>query len=147
MEDEMTLLLVWVHVAAMIAAISVFVGCGTMIRLLAARGDAGVLRTAVAVSEPLFRLGGICSGVGIIAGLILARNFGYGAPWLLGAYALTALGAALGIAVDGRWAERLAAADDASYAAIRSERLPAIVGPLGALIWASILWLMIAKPS
>jgi hypothetical protein len=141
------MLLVWVHVAAMIAAIAVFVGCGTMIRLLAVRGGPSVLRTAVAVTEPLFRLGGICAGVGIVAGLVLARNYGYLAPWLIGAYALTALGAVLGIAVDGRWAERLAAADDASYASIRSERVPAVAGPLGAVIWASILWLMLAKPS
>jgi hypothetical protein len=114
MEAPEMLVLVWVHVAAMVAAISVFVGCGTMIRLLADRGGASVLRTAVSVTEPLFRLGGICAGVGIIAGLILARNFGYGAPRLIGAYALTALAAVLGIADDGRWAERLAAADDAS---------------------------------
>jgi len=141
------LVLVWLHVAAMVAAIAVFVGCGATIRLLATSGGASVLRSAVSVSRPLFRLGGICAAVGIVAGLILARNFGYAAPWLVGAYALTVLGAVLGIAVDGRWAERLAAADDASYAAIRSERLPAIVGPLGAVIWASVLWLMIAKPS
>jgi hypothetical protein len=141
------LILVWVHVAAMMGAMAVFIGCGTMVRLLAVRGDASVLRTAVTVSEPLFRLGGICAGIGIVAGLVLARNYGYVAPWLIGAYTLTALAAVLGIMVDGRWAERLAAADDASYAAIRSERVPAITGPLGAAIWASILWLMLAKPS
>ncbi|MDB5041530.1 MAG: hypothetical protein JWN27_2256 [Candidatus Eremiobacteraeota bacterium] len=143
----LVLVLVWLHVAAMVAAVAVFVGCGTTIRLLAVRGDAIVLRTAVAVTEPLFRLGGICVGVGIVTGLVLARNHGYLAPWLIGAYALTVLGAVLGIAIDGRWAERLAAADDASYAAIRSERVPAIASALGAVIWASILWLMIAKPS
>jgi hypothetical protein len=140
-------LLIWLHVAAMIVAITIFVGAGVAVRTIAMRADPATTRAVIGMTAPLFRIGGIAVGVGIIAGLVLARTYGFLAPWLIGAYLLTIVAAGLGNGVEARWAQRLAASDDASFEAIRHERLAAISGPLGYAVWLAILWLMIAKPS
>ncbi len=138
---------VWLHVVAIVAAMCMFIGSGLTIRLLAATGNASATRSAIAAAQPLFRIGGICAGVAIIIGLGMARNFGYGAPWLIGAYILTVIATVLGAGVDASWARRLAAADDATFPVVRADRIAAIAAVVGGLVWASLLWLMIAKPS
>ena len=138
--------LIWLHVAAMFVAFAIFVGGGAMVRLVAYRGSAAAVRELIAAVDPMFRVGGLAAAIGVVAGLILARNFGYGAPWLIGAYILTALAAGLGNAIDATWANRLAAADDQRFESVRRERIPALSGALGAVFWLAVLWLMIAKP-
>jgi hypothetical protein len=139
--------LIWLHVAAMITAIAIFVGVGVALRTVAMRADAATTRAVIGMIAPLFRIGGIAVAIGIIAGLALARAYGFLTPWLIGAYVLTAVAAGLGNGIDARWGQRLAESDDASFEAIRHERLPAISGPLGGAVWLAIVWLMIAKPS
>ena len=139
--------LIWLHVAAMIAAITMFVGVGTAVRVVASRAGAATCRAVIAATVPLFRIGGIAVAIGIVAGLVLARSYGYTAPWLIGAYVLTAAAAGLGNGVDARWARRLAASDDATFEEVRRERAPAVSWVASVLVWLAILWLMIAKPS
>jgi hypothetical protein len=140
-------LLIWLHVAAMIVAITIFVGVGVAVRTVAMRADPATTRTVIGMLAPLFRIGGIAVGIGIVAGLVLARNYGFLTPWLIGAYVLTAVAAGLGNGIDASWGQRLAESDDASFEAIRHERLAAISAWLGGAVWLAILWLMIAKPS
>ncbi|HEY4438825.1 MAG TPA: hypothetical protein VGN14_00120 [Candidatus Elarobacter sp.] len=138
--------LVWLHVLAWMTAIAVFVGVAAAVRVVALRAEPAVYRAVAPITTPLFPIGGIATAIGIITGLVLAASFGYGAHWLIGAYVLTVVAAALGAGVVGRWAERLAAADDGTYAAIRSERFPQVALVITLLCWATILWLMIVKP-
>jgi len=138
--------LLWLHVLAWMVAIAVFVGVAGAVHVLALRAEPAVYRAVAPVMNPLFPVGGIATAVGVVTGLTMAAGFGYGAHWLIGAYILTVVAAALGAGVTGRWATRLAAADDASYPAVRGERLPQLTQVVTFLCWAAILWLMLAKP-
>ncbi|HEY4442496.1 MAG TPA: hypothetical protein VGN14_18725, partial [Candidatus Elarobacter sp.] len=93
--------LVWLHVLAWMTAIAVFVGVATAVRVIALRAEPAVYRAVAPITTPLFPIGGVSTAIGIITGLILAASFGYGAPWLIGAYVLTVVAAALGAGVVG----------------------------------------------
>ncbi len=128
-------------------AFAVFVGVGNAVRIIVARADLPTVRAVVTTTEPLFRLGGVAAGLGILVGLMPARPFGYTAPWLIGAYLLTALAALLGTMVEAPWARRIAASDEAALDVVRRERVSFVAAVVGLFAWLAILWLMIAKPS
>ena len=95
----------------------------------------------------VFAAGGISVGVGVVSGLFLAHTYGYTSGWLVLAYVLSAIAALIGILIDEPWSKCLAAADRQNVPLVRSAALPRLASPLGIVLWLSILWLMVAKPT
>ena len=141
------LALLWFHVAAMFTAFALLPTSGLVLKAICDRSDAATARVAARAMAPLAKIGVISVTLGIVAGLILARSFGYGSHWLIWAYILGALTAVFGAGINGPWAERIARCDDATFQQIRNERLKAITTPVEFVLWFALIWLMIAKPA
>jgi xanthosine utilization system XapX-like protein len=149
------LILKFLHIAIMFAAVAVAVG-GELIllRAVATRNVVtirGTFGAAAGVMRWIPAIFGVGALVGIIAALVGAFN--PLAPWLIAAYVLFAIAMAVGGQVGG-WAQRVGMAAAASPAEEPSGELQAAIDDPRARImryvnWAIVIgfiWLMVFKP-
>jgi hypothetical protein len=80
------------HIAAMFAAVSIFVGQGMLEAAVARSGDVRALRRVLAASERFAPIGGGLFLLGIVLGVITALVGGWDLtqPWLIIGYVLSA---------------------------------------------------------
>lgn len=140
--------LVWLHIGAMMIAISGLPIAGIIFRVIVVHVDEQPMLQMLATAfGRVFAAGGISVGVGVVSGLFLAHTYGYTSDWLVLSYVLSAMAALVGALIDEPWSKRLAAADRQNVLLIRNALLPRLASPLGIVLWFSILWLMVAKPT
>ncbi len=121
---------------------------GTILRVVVRRVDEPrVMQMLITAFRPINTVGGVSVGMGVVSGLLLAHTYGYASGWLVLSYVLSTIAALIGIVIDEPWARRLASADPQRLPLVRAALLPRLAVPLGGVLWFSILWLMIAKPS
>ena len=136
----------WLHVAAIMVAFATLPGAGLILRLLADRASGPDAQAIAKSFTPIFRFGGAAVVVAVLAGLALAVPYGFLSPWLVATYVLLIVAAINGAVIEGGWAGRLASAAPDKAASIRAETLPRIATWIGFVVWAVLLWLMVAKP-
>ncbi len=105
------------------------------------------MQMLVTAFRPINTVGGVSVGMGVVSGLLLADTYGYASGWLVLSYVLSTIAALIGIVIDEPWARRLASADAQRLRLVRGALVPRLAVPLGGVLWFSILWLMVAKPS
>jgi uncharacterized membrane protein len=150
------LILVFLHVVSVIAAITVSYGPLVMLQIAFRRGDTQTLRAmtsgarVVTISTPFFYV------VGAIFGVLAALNGGINlfAAWLLISYVLFIVLMVLGAAILGPWAERLgsaaASAPDGPFstellAVVRDPRIRLVRG-IDGVVLVLLLFVMVVKP-
>jgi hypothetical protein len=149
---------VWrfLHIAAMFAAVSVFLGQGLLSAGIARTGDVRAIRRALA-AEPRFQpAGGALFLLGIVFGFVtaLTGEFDLTAPWLLIAYGLVVVVLATGIVYHGPRGRKLKALAEASPENEPSEALRALIDAPSArvvtvvdgLLWLALIYVMVVKP-
>jgi hypothetical protein len=144
------------HIAAMFAAVSIFIGQGLLERAVARSGDVPALRRVLAAEDRFAPIGGGLFLVGIALGLITALTGGIDLlqPWLISAYVLSAVVLIVAFTYHVPTANRLtalaaASPDDGPSAELRA----AIDAPLGNVIvildtfvWLALIYVMVVKP-
>jgi small-conductance mechanosensitive channel len=146
----------FLHIASMFGAVSIFVGQGLLSAGIAGSGDVRAIRRSIAAEERFQPLGGALLVLGIVFGVVtaLTAKLDLTAPWLLIAYGLVVLVFITGIsfhAPRGRKLKELAnsSPDDQPSEALRalinapSARLVVVVD---SLIWLGLIYVMVAKP-
>lgn len=146
----------FVHIAAMFATVSIFVGQGLLSAAITQRGDVRAIRRTLAAEARFGPIGGALFLLGIGAGVATAvtGNLDLTTGWLLLAYAITALILITGIAYHGPRGRRLQAAAESSPEEGPSEELRALIGARNARmvsaidlgLWLAIIYVMVAKP-
>ena len=103
--------LLFLHIATMIAAVTVAYGSGFVMRLAYGTGQVAPIRGVAAASGPIGILIPLLFVSGGIFGLLTAITFGYSllAPWLLIAYGLWLAAMLIGVAVNRPFAMQLRA--------------------------------------
>jgi hypothetical protein len=144
------------HVAAMFAAVSIFVGQGMLEGAVARSGDVRALRRVLAAEDRFGPVGGGVFLLGIALGLVAAivGNFNLTATWLVIGYVLAAIILVNAFAYHIPTANKLKALSDASPDDDPSPELRAAIdAPIGAvmivfdtLVWLALIFVMIAKP-
>lgn len=144
------------HIAAMFAAVSIFVGQGMLEGAVARSGNVVALRRVLAAEDRFAPIGGGLFLVGIALGLITALSGGFDLleTWLLIGYVLAAIVLVNAFAYHIPTANRLKALaaespDDAPSPELRA----AIDAPLGAVmiivdsvVWLALIFVMVTKP-
>jgi len=144
------------HIAAMFAAVSIFVGQGVLEGAVARSGDVRALRRVLAAEDRFAPIGGGLFLLGIALGLITALAGGLDLlqPWLVIAYVLAAVVLVNAFAYHIPTANRLKALaaespDDGPSPELRA----AIDAPLGAVmivvdtvVWLALIFVMVVKP-
>ncbi len=121
---------------------------GTFLKIIVRHVDEPrVMQMLIAAFRPINTVGGVSVGIGVVSGLLLAHPYGYASGWLVLSYVLATMTALIGIVIDEPWARRLAAADPQRLPLVRAALVPRLAVPLDGVLWFSILWLMVAKPS
>jgi hypothetical protein len=144
------------HVAAMFAAVSIFVGQGMLEGAVARSDDVRALRRVLAAEDRFGPVGGGVFLLGIALGLVAAivGNFNLTATWLVIGYVLAAIILVNAFAYHIPTANKLKALSDASPDDDPSPELRAAIdAPIGAvmivfdtLVWLALIFVMIAKP-
>jgi hypothetical protein len=149
---------VWkfLHIAAMFAAVSIFVGQGMLEGAVARSGDVRALRRVLAAEDRFAPLGGGLFILGIVFGLVTAIVGGLDLtqPWLLIGYALAAIILINAFVYHVPTANKLKDAAEASSADEPSPELRALIeaptGPLmnvvDGIVWLALIFDMVAKP-
>lgn len=149
---------VWkfLHIAAMFAAVSIFVGQGLLSAAIAGTGDVRAIRRVLAAEARFQPVGGGLFLLGIVFGFVaaLTGDFDLTAAWLLVAYGLVVVILVTGIAYHGPRGKRLhqlaeASPEDQPTEALRAFiRAPSarVVTMLDTLVWLAIIYVMVAKP-
>lgn len=144
------------HIAAMFAAVSIFVGQGMLEGAIARSGDVRALRRVLAAEDRFAPAGGGLFLLGIAFGFVaaLVGSFNLAEPWLLIGYVLAAIILVNAFAYHVPTANKLKALSDASPDDGASPELrAAIEAPIGAvmnvvdgLVWLALIFVMVAKP-
>ena len=154
----MDLALVWkfLHISAMFAAVSIFVGQGVLERVVARSGDVRALRSVLAAEDRFGPIGGGLFIFGILLGILTALSGGLDLtqPWLLIGYALAAVVLIVAFVYHvptARRLEALAAAspDDAPSPELRNEIYApsgVMVIVLDSVVWLALIFDMVVKP-
>jgi hypothetical protein len=149
---------VWkfLHIAAMFAAVSIFVGQGLLSAGIARTGDVRAIRRALAAEARFQPAGGALLLLGLVFGFVtaLTAEFDLLAPWLLVAYGLVVVVLVTGIAYHGPRGKKLQALAEASPENEPSEALRAlidapsarVIAALDSLLWVALIYVMVAKP-
>jgi hypothetical protein len=146
----------FLHVAAMFAAVSIFVGQGLLEGAVARSGDVLALRRVLAAEDRFAPLGGVLFLLGIAFGFITAITGGLDLtrPWLIIGYVLAAIILVNAFAYHIPTANRLkalaaASPDDAASTELRA----AIDAPIGrvmnlidSVVWLALIFVMVVKP-
>lgn len=146
----------FLHVAAMFAAVSIFVGQGLLEGAVARSGDVLALRRVLAAEDRFAPLGGGLFLLGIAFGFITAITGGLDLtkPWLIIGYVLAAIILVNAFAYHIPTANRLkalaaASPDDAASTELRA----AIDAPIGrvmnlvdSVVWLALIFVMVVKP-
>ena len=146
----------FLHIAAMFAAVSIFVGQGMLSGAVARSGDVRAVRRILAAEDRFAPLGGGLFLLGIVFGFIAAitSDFDLTETWLLIGYALALFILVNGLTYHRMQAEKLKAAAAAGSEDQPSDELRALAGaPSGVamnvidgLAWLAIIYVMVAKP-
>ena len=146
--------LVFLHVGSMFLATALAIGPSVMLLLIARSRDRGTIKRAFAVVAPVFRLGGLAYGLGIVFALLTAASGAIPLPtqWLVASYVLVVLLVGTNLVFE-RWTrsvERVAANEDSNQAAIddvvsRSVAPAALAGMI--LITLGLVFVMVVKPT
>ena len=144
------------HIAAMFAAVSIFVGQGMLEGAVARSGDVRALRRVLAVEDRFAPIGGGLFLLGVALGLVtaLAGGFNLVQPWLVIGYVLAAIILLNAFAYHIPTANKLKALAAASPDDELSPELRAAVSaPIGAvmivvdsIVWLALIFVMVAKP-
>lgn len=146
----------FLHIAAMFAAVSIFVGQGMLEGAVARSGDVRALRRVLAAEDRFAPIGAGLFLLGIALGVVAALTGGFDLtqPWLLIGYILSAIVLVIGFAYHIPTANKLkalaaASPDDESSAELRA----AIDAPIGRIVnvvdgvlWLALIFVMVAKP-
>jgi uncharacterized membrane protein len=144
------------HVAAMFAAVSIFVGQGMLEGAIARSGDVRALRRVLAAEDRFAPVGGVIFLLGIGFGFVTAFTGDYDLTqaWLVIGYVLAAIILINAFAYHIPTANRLKALAAASPDDEPSAELRAAIGaPIGAVmnvvdgvVWLALIFVMIVKP-
>ena len=144
------------HVAAMFAAVSIFVGQGMLEGAVARSGDVRALRRVLAAEDRFAPIGGGIFLLGIALGFVTAivGEYDLTQPWLLIGYVLSAIILVNAFAYHIPTANRLKALSAASPDNEPSPELRAgIEAPIGTVmnavdgvVWLALIFVMIVKP-
>jgi hypothetical protein len=148
------LVLMFVHVGSLFVATALAIGPSVMFVLIARSEDRDAIRRAFAYAGPVFRIGGVAYGLGILFGLVTALSGGIPltTSWLLDAYVLVVLLIATNFVFE-RWTRRVAraASDDGSglpdLRSVLYDRtaMLALAGMVGFTL--AIVFVMVVKPA
>jgi len=146
----------FLHVLLAFTTIAFLIVPGTMLEMVAHTRDVALIRRMYALGSFHGRIGGPLAFVTSIVGFIVAWQVGIplNTGWLIAAYVTFGLVMALGIGYHSRRELRIAALalaspDDAPSPELRTaidDRMATPLSWLSALLWAVIIWLMVAKP-
>jgi hypothetical protein len=151
-------MIIWkfLHITAMFATVSVFVGQGLLSNGIARSRDVRSIRRTLAVEERFAPIGGALFVSGIVFGVItaLTGDLDLTAPWLLISYGIVAVIFATGIGYHGPRGRKLKALADASPEDEPSETLrqaieapsARVVTAVDGLLWVAVIFTMVAKP-
>jgi hypothetical protein len=144
------------HIAAMFAAVSIFVGQGMLEGAVARSGDVRALRRVLAAEDAFTPIGGGIFLLGIAFGVVTALTGGLDLtePWLIAGYVLTAVILILAFAYHAPTSNRLkalaaASADDAPSKELRAAMdapIGRVVNVLDGLVWLGVIFVMVVKP-
>jgi uncharacterized membrane protein len=144
------------HIAAMFAAVSIFVGQGMLEGAVARSGDVRALRRVLAAEDRFAPVGGGIFLLGIAFGFITAimGDFNLTQAWLVIGYVLAAIILVNAFAYHIPTANKLKALADASPSDEPSPELRAAIStPIGVLmnvfdsaVWLALIFVMVAKP-
>jgi hypothetical protein len=144
------------HIAAMFAAVSIFVGQGLLEGAVARSGDVRALRRVLAAEDRFAPVGGGIFLLGIALGVVTAIVGGLDLtePWLLIGYVLAAIILINAFAYHIPTANKLKALTNASADDEPSPELRAAIGaPIGAIMnvvdsvaWLALIFVMVVKP-
>lgn len=143
------------HIAAMFAAVSIFVGQGMLEGAVARSGDVRALRRVLAAEDRFAPIGGGIFLVGIALGFVTAivGDFDLTQTWLLIGYVLAAIILVNAFAYHIPTANKLKALAAASPDEPSAELRAAIAAPIGAVMnvvdgaaWLALIFVMVAKP-
>jgi hypothetical protein len=144
------------HIAAMFAAVSIFVGQGMLEGAVARSGDVRALRRVLAAEDRFAPVGGGIFLLGIALGLVAAivGGFNLTEPWLLIGYVLAAILLVNAFAYHIPTANKLKALTEASSDEDPSPELRAAINaPIGPVmnvvdgfVWLALIFVMVAKP-
>ena len=143
------------HIAAMFAAVSIFVGQGALEGAVARSGDVPALRRVLAAEDRFAPIGGGLYLLGIALGLIAALTGGFGLlqPWLVIGYVLAAVILINAFAYHIPTANRLKELAEASPTEPSPQLRAAIDAPivrvmivLDSVVWLALIFVMVVKP-
>jgi hypothetical protein len=144
------------HIAAMFAAVSIFVGQGMLEGAVARSGNVTALRRVLAAEDRFAAVGGGLYLLGIALGLITALSGGLDLlePWLLIGYVLAAIVLVNAFLYHIPTANRLKALAAESPENVPSPELRAAIdAPLGSVmitvdsfVWLALIFVMVVKP-
>jgi hypothetical protein len=146
----------FLHVAAMFAAVSIFVGQGVLEGAVAQSGDVRALRRVLAAEDRFAPIGGGLFLLGIAFGVITALTSGLDLtePWLIIGYVLAAVILINAFAYHIPTANRLkalaeASTDDAPSAELRdaiNAPMARVMIALDTVVWLALIFDMVVKP-
>ena len=102
--------LVFLHVASMFLATALAIGPSTMLLLIARTRDRATIRRTFGLVAPVFRIGGLAYGLGVVFGLLTAAggSIPLTTPWLMMSYLLVVALIATNLVFE-RWTRNVAA--------------------------------------
>jgi uncharacterized membrane protein len=152
----MPMTIYFLHVLLAFTAIALLVVPGLMLEMVAHTRDVGFIRRMYALGGFHGRIGGPLALLTAIVGFVAAWQLGIplNSGWLIAAYVAFVLVMALGIGYHTRRELRIASLAQASpenapspeLAAAIDDRLATPMNWISGLLWAVIIWLMVAKP-
>jgi uncharacterized membrane protein len=152
----MQITIYFLHVILAFTTIALLIVPGIMLEMVAHTRDVALIRRMYAIGQFHAKIGGPLSFLTAIVGFIAAwlLSIPLNSGWLIAAYVLFVIVAALGIGYHMRREQRIAALAQASPDGAPSPKLTAVIDDrmamplswLSALLWAAIIWLMVAKP-
>lgn len=100
---------IFLHIATVMTAVAFSIGPTFLLRRIADSGDVPAIRRSFALAAPLVRLIPALFGVGALLGIIAIFTNGFNPfePWLLIAYVLFVLAAAVGARLTTPWFKRM----------------------------------------
>ncbi len=121
---------IFLHIATVMAAVAFSVGPTFLLRRVADSGDVPAMRRSFALAAPLIRIIPGLFGVGALLGIVAIFTSGYNPfePWLLIAYVMFVLAAAVGARLTTPWFNRMVKASAESPDSGPSSELAAAVG-------------------
>ncbi len=152
----MPMTIYFLHVLLAFTAIALLVVPGLMLENVAHTRDVALIKRMYALGSFHGRIGGPLALLTAVVGFVVAWQLGIplNSGWLIAAYVVFVLVMALGIGYHARREMRIASLAQASpenapspeLAAAIDDRLAIPMSWLSGLLWAVLIWLMVAKP-